>query len=110
RLHEIADMSVLADVAARAQMRIRADDRAGGDAGFVEDAGRADRRTRSDLGVADHRIGANAAIFADARGTQELDERLDDRVGADLDFGIDRDGLRPIDRYAGSHELARVVF
>ena len=55
-------------------------------------------------GVGQHAAGADRAARADARFSEKLHARLDARVRADDDVGIDQDRLRQFNRHARVHD------
>ena len=74
---------------------------------LFHDAARTNQHLVADLAVGNHRVRANPAVRADLRLSDDLHERLDHRIRADLDIGIDVAGLGTEDRGAGLHQFAR---
>ena len=97
-------MGVFADFVAGAQVGKWADARAVGDGGVLEDAALEDQNAIAQRAVFNDGEGTNAAASADARAAEQLRERLDDRAGRDLNFGIDDAGVRAVDGDSGGNE------
>ena len=104
-LDEISNVRTLANIAAWTEPRIRPDDRATGDAGIVHDGERVDGNAVSEFRVLDDAIGPDAAIGADFGLAQQLHERLDDRIGANLDVTVDHARLRIENSHSFGHQL-----
>src|SRR5947209_10097571 len=100
-------MRTIADVARRSDVRIWPDKGGIANAGLIDDAPVANQSVVADLAIAEHRIGPNPTFAPDSSVSEQLHERLDDRVSADLYLRIDDAGLRSEDRDAVRHEFAR---
>jgi hypothetical protein len=105
---EVADMSVFADFVAGAQVGERADARAIGNGGILEDAALKDLHIVAEDAVFDDGKRTDAAVGADAGAAEQLHEWFDDRTGdgagRDFNIGIDDTGVRPVDGDAGGDE------
>src|SRR6185437_10013844 len=87
-LDEVADMSLGADAALRAKMRIRAKQSAVTDLGAIENAAIADGDVVAKSRGLNDRVRTDAAVAADACGAEKLHVRLNDGVHTDLDLLI----------------------
>ncbi len=67
--------------------------RAFGDQAVSEDATLADQDSVADRTVVDHSERADEAFGADFGAAEQLNERLDDGVGCDLDFSVEDAGI-----------------
>src|SRR5580693_4916316 len=90
-------------------MRIRAEDGAGADVGFLENAAGTNEHACVDLGVANHGERADVAGGADARAAENLHGRFDDGVGGDFDFVIDYARCGREDGDTFGHELLALL-
>src|ERR1019366_5852638 len=107
--HEVADVRAFANVAAGPQMRVRSELRAIAYYGIFQDAARPNQNAVADFAVGDDGVRPNAAVGADFGFANELHERLDHGVRADLDLGIDVARLGGKDGCAGQHQLAGLL-
>src|ERR1035437_3755237 len=100
-LHKVADVRAFANVAAGPQMRVRSKLRAVAYHGIFQDAARPNQNSVADFAVGDDGIRPNTAVGADLGFANELHERLDDSVRANLNVGIDVARLGTEDGCAG---------
>src|ERR1019366_10291013 len=78
-------------------------------AGFLQNAARTNENAVADFGIANHGIRANAAGGADTRFAQDLDERLDHRVGGDFDVVVDHAGSGKENSDALGHQFVALA-
>ena len=88
-LDKIANVRTLSNIAAGAQMGIRAEDSVAFDAGAIENAAVADEDSIADFGISNHGIRPNAATGAYVRVAQNLNKRLEHGVRRNLNVTID---------------------
>ena len=106
-LAEVADVGHLADPALRPQVGVGAEDRAVADLRTVQNASVAHDDAVAQDGVLHHRVGADAALRADARCAQKLDVRFNHRVRADGDLVVDDACIWAEDGDSLGHQAAR---
>src|SRR5689334_21515932 len=103
RLDEVAHVRSLPNFASWPQMRVGTDDCGIRDRAFIDDGSGAHRHMAPDLGIADNRVGSNAAVFANNRVAQYLDKRLNRSVGRDAYVVVDHARIRSKNRYPLTH-------
>src|SRR5438034_3110609 len=86
-------MGAFPNVALCTQMGIRANNRPRLNPGPFQNTHGTDENAIRNIRIANHAVGANPAIAPNACVTENLYERLDGRIGADLNFTINHTGL-----------------
>src|SRR5579862_2128892 len=102
---EIADVRLFANFAARTQVAVGAEGRAGSDHRVFEDASRLHQHLVSNFAAQNHAVGANPRVTADAGGTAELNTRFDHGIGADFDVAVDHASFGIKNRNSLIHQL-----
>src|SRR5689334_6998069 len=103
--HKIAHVRAFGNVAAGTQMGIWTEHRLCRDAGVIHHTAVADEHTLAQFAIDDHAVGANAAFGADARGAQQVNKRLDNRIRTYRDVRINHAGLWLVDGDPVVHQL-----
>src|ERR1700737_2256347 len=103
--HEIANVSLFADLASRAQMAVGPERGPVLHDGMLEYTTGLNEYVIPDFAIENHAVGPDTRVAADAGGAAELDERLNYGIGANFDAGVDHAGLGIEDGDAGGHEF-----
>ena len=110
QLNEVSDMGVLPDMIVRPKPCEWTDGRALVDSRVLRNCIRGDFHPIGNTAISENASGPDHRVFSDNRVSEQLSERLDDRIHANLDLRIHEYGFRTPYRDSLEHQFARFPF